>query len=227
MSIKEQKKLNKEKIKQYKRQLKSEQFDVENEIRFNDNGEAIIECKIGNEKDIFSPYDILKDRTIDDEFDNYLMEETEIIPLRYNLELKIHVKEDCSADTQSQIKSAIKRFYSFKLTTSKVNLKKNKFFAFFLYIIGALSLFAMPFASKVSYLPLNEALLLLIWFTLWEANDIILFNTSKQKKEQLNMLRLYNATITFVKDPKILPNTTVVADEATIIANKSTTITND
>ncbi|MGN1213198.1 MAG: hypothetical protein ACI4TZ_04060 [Christensenellales bacterium] len=225
--MKEQKKLNKEKIKQYKRQLKSEQFDVENEIRFNDNGEAIIECKIGNEKDIFSPFDILKDRTIEDDFDKYLMEETEIIPLRYNLELKIHVKEDCSTDTQSQIKSAIKRFYSFKLTTSKVSLKKNKSFAFFLYAIGALSLFAMPFASKLPFIPLYESLIILIWFTLWEANDIILFKTSRQKTEQLNMLRLYNATITFVKDSKILPNTTIIADEATIIANKSTTIKND
>ena len=70
MDMKEQKKLNKQKIKEYKKQLKSEQFDVDNEIKFNDQGQAIIECKIGNEKDMFSPYDINKDRTIDDDFNN-------------------------------------------------------------------------------------------------------------------------------------------------------------
>ena len=224
MNMKEQKKLNKQKIKQYKKQLRSEQFDVDNEIKFNDEGEAIIECKIGNEKDMFSPYDINKDKTIDDEFDKYLMEETEIIPLRHNLEIKIHVKNDCSIETQSQIKSSMKRFYSFKLTKSKVNLKKSTWGAIILYFIGALALFATPFASQLSNVPLYEVLLILIWFCLWEANDIVLFKTSKQKTEQLNMLRLYNAKITFIKDPKIEQNATVVANQATVITDKSTTI---
>ena len=221
MNMKEQKKLNKEKLKQYRKQLKSEQFDIDNEIKFNENGEAIIECKIGNEKDMFSPYDINKDRTIDDDFDKYLKEETEIIPLRHNLEIKIHVKQDCSTETQSQITSAIKRFYSFKLTKSKVDLKRSKLGAFLLFLVGALALIATPFASKLSNIPIYEALLILIWFCLWEANDILLFKTSRQKNEQLNMLRLYNAKITFIKDPTIEKNITVIAKQSTVITDKA------
>lgn len=227
MDMKQQKKLNKQKIKQYKKQLKSEQFDIDNEIKFNDDGEAIIECKIGNEKDMFSPYDINKDRTIDDDFNNYLIEETGIIPLRHNLEIKIHVKNDCTTETQSQITSALKRFYSFKLTQSKVNLKKSFLLATILYVIGILALIAMPFASQLSNIPVYELLLILIWFCVWEASDILLFKTSHQKNQQLNMIRIYNAKITFIKDPKIEQNTTVVANQATVITDSSTTINLD
>lgn len=221
MEMKEQKRLNRQKIKQYKQQLRSEQFDVDNEIKFNDQGEAIIECKIGNEKDMFSPYDINKDRTIDDDFNKYLMEETEIIPLRHNLEIKIHVKEDCSAETQSQIKGAIRRFYSFKLTKSKVELKRSRIGAIALFAVGVLALVATPFASQLSNIPLYEALLIMIWFCLWEANDILLFKAGSLKTEQFNMLRLYNAKITFIKDPAIEKNTTVIAKQATVITDKA------
>lgn len=195
------KKLNKEKIKQYKKQLKSEKFDVDNEIKYNEKEEAIVECKIDNINNIFSPYDISKDRTIIDSFDEYLMEETNIIPLRDNLEFKIHVDQSIDAESQCQIKNAIKRYYSFKITQSKVQHKKYTLSYIILYIIGILALFVMPFVNNNSInVPLYEVLLVLIWFCLWEASDILLFKCGGLRQKQINMLRIYNANFTFITD---------------------------
>lgn len=227
MDNKDIKKLNKEKIKEYKKQLNLEVFNVENELNFNENDEAIIECKIGQAENIFSKYDILKDRSISDEFNNYLMDETEIIPLRHSLELRLHTTEDIKEDTANQITKAIKRHYSFNITKLKVNLRNNTFIATLLYVLGIVALFAIPFVQKIyTGFPITEFLLILVWFCIWEASDLAIFRRGKMRVQRINMLRLYNAKVTFVKDKNITPVNTVIMDKATIISDKSTVYTN-
>ena len=197
-------------------------FDVEKELHFNEEGEAVIECKIGETENIFSRYDILQDRTIDDSFDQYLLEETAIIPIQHDLEVKMHITENCNEDTKIQIRKAIKRHYSFNLTKAKVELQKNRLLYLFLYFLGVVALFLTPFANKVqTTLPIYELLLIIVWFCFWEASNIALFKCSELKHKQINMFRLYNAKITFIKNEKLKPNTTVIAGNATIITDKA------
>jgi hypothetical protein len=84
-------------------------------------------------------------------------------------------------------------------------------------------LFLTPFAYKIeTTLPVYELILILIWFCIWEASDIVIFKCGKIRNQRINMLRLYNAKITFIKDTQIIPKTTVFLDKATIITDKST-----
>lgn len=195
------KKLNKQKIKEYRKTLRSNTFDVENELNFNEDGEAIIECKIGKADNIFSKFDILKERSISDDFNNFLLDETEVIPLRHNLEVKIHVAEDFKTENESQIKNAIKRHYSYGITKLKISLKRIFIISSVLYLLGVLALIAMPFVGKLDIaFPLMECLIIVAWFCIWEGADLTLFNRGNLKKQQINMLRLYNAKLTFIKD---------------------------
>lgn len=192
--------INKQKIKEYKRQLKSEMFDLENELSFNENGEAQLNCYIGNSKDIFSKYDIVQDRTITDEFHHYLMDETEIIPIRYNLELRMHVNDDFTQENEKHVKKALKRYYSFKITSDTVKMKRTNFRCFLLFFLGIICLSLIPLVSIIeTKLPIYETLLILTWFFLWEGTGTKLFDSAKIKTHKYNMLRLYNANVVFIR----------------------------
>lgn len=218
-------KKGKKKIKNYNKQMKSHIFDLETELQLNANDEAVIECKIGETENIFSKYDILQDRTINNEFDEYLMEETEIIPINHDLEVKMHISENCSENTKEQIRKSIKRHYSFNITKTKVALKKSRILCMLLFVLGIGLLFVTPFANKIdTTFPVYEVLLIIIWFCLWEGSDIALFKCGELKRNLINMLRLYNAKITFIKNVNLKSNNTIITNNATIIANKSKTV---
>lgn len=224
MNEKDIKKLNRQKTAEYKKQLKSEIFDVDNELQFNENGSAIVECKIGKLENVFNQFDIAKDRTMTREFNNYLEEEAEIIPIRYNLELKLHVNENFTDENEKQLQKALKRHFSFYITADSVKLKRNIFKFSILFIFGILCLFLTTTVGKINTgIPVYETLLVLTWFFLWEGISSALFDRNTMRIHRLNLLRLYNATINIVRDKEpVVEKTTIIADKATIITDRST-----
>lgn len=195
------------KLKLMKRQLNSETFELESELVLNDKDDAQIECKVGKIENLFSQFDIAKNRTINEAFHNYLMQETEIIPAKHNLEIKLYVNEDTTQEQADQIKKAIKRHYSFMITSANIGIRKTTFFAFILYLGGLLSL-ALNFLadSLTSVLPLKETLLIITWFFVWEATSLAFFDRGSQTMRRFNMLRIYNAKVTFIKDNSLSKN---------------------
>ena len=197
---KEQARINKEKVKQYKRQLKSEIFDLDNELSFTEEGEAEINCYIGSAEKIFSEFDIAKDRTINDRFHRYLLDETEIIPIRYNLQLNMFVNNDFTKENELQVTRAIKRHFSFNITTDIVKTSKTNLRCFLLLFLGFICLTLIPVISTIQIkFPLYETFLVLTWFFLWEGVGTKLFEGSAIKTHKYNMLRLYNAKVVFIK----------------------------
>lgn len=199
---KELKKLNKQKIKNYNKQLKSEVFDLDNEIIYNENGEALIECKIVKVENIFNNYDLAKQRTITDDFEKYLMDEVEIIPMTENVAIKMYVDENFTPENEVQVKKAIKNHFGFKITSDKVKNKRNNIWEGLFFSLGLIFLILSPFIYKWfenSYVPLYESALILTWFFLWEGTGMAFFDRTEIKAHIFNMLRLYNANISFVK----------------------------
>ena len=196
--------INKRKINEYKKQLKSELFDVENELSFNDDGEAIINCKIGKSQEIFSKYDTAQNRTITNEFNQFLMEETDIIPIRYNLQLKMQVDDDFTEENEKQVKKAIKTYYSFNITRDIVKMKKTNFKCALLIMVGLLLLAFVPLIRTIQTdIPIYEFSLVFAWFFLWEGAGTKVFDSSAIKIHKYNMLRLYNASIVFVRKSQV------------------------
>lgn len=191
------------KIKDYRKQLKSDMFDINNELIIAEDNSAALECRVGKVENIFSPFDISKNRTISDSFHSYLMQETEIIPARHELELRLYVTDQVTEEQMDQIKRAIKRHYSFTITSTNLRLKKTTLSALFLYLAGILALIINFLSSNVtSLLPVKETMLIVTWFLVWEATGIAFFDRKNLQTRRFNMLRIYNATVTFVKEEK-------------------------
>lgn len=193
-------KLRKQKLKSYTKQLDSSNFDVDNELEIEENS-CLIECNVGKPENIFSVFDTAKNRSISTDFNNYLMEQAEIIPMEYDITLKMHVQKDFSEAQENQVKTAIKNHFSFQITKDKLTSNKNNFFASMMYLVGFILLLCVPFINMIeTTFPLTECLLIMIWFCVWEATDMTVLNNGQLKKNQINKLRLYNAKIVFERD---------------------------
>ncbi len=207
---KEIKRKNKAKIKEYKNQLRSEIFDLDKELKYNENGEALIECKIGKAEKIFDKFDLAQDRSITDEFEKYLLDEMEIIPLSDNVAINMYVDSDFTDENEKQVRKAIKNHFAFKITSDKVKMKSNDITAGIFFILGIICLALSPLIYKWSestFMPLYESALILIWFFLYEGAYMAFFDRSELKEHRYNMLRLYNADIKFIR-----PNETAKID---------------
>ncbi|MDD4275779.1 MAG: hypothetical protein PHO33_02225 [Clostridia bacterium] len=195
------KKINDAKLKSYKKQLKSEVFKVDNELNFSETGEVMLDCQIGKLERIFSPFDIAKDRTIDESFSAYLLQETDIVPIRYNIAINLHVENSITEEHAKQIEKAIKRYYSFKITAANVKIRKNLISSIILYLLGIGCLTINILSEKLSaVLPIYETSLIASWFLLWEATGLLFFDRSKLKLQRFNMLRIFNAKLIIEKD---------------------------
>lgn len=193
-------KLRKQKLKSYTKQLNSNNFDVDNELEIEKNS-CLIECNVGKPENIFSVFDTAKNRSISTDFNNYLMEQAEIIPMEYDITLKMHVQKDFSEAQENQVKTAIKNHFSFQITKDKLTSNKNNFFASMMYFVGFILLLCVPFTNMIeTTFPLTECFLIMIWFCVWEATDMTVLNNGQLKKNQINKLRLYNAKIVFERD---------------------------
>ena len=193
-------KLRKQKLKSYTKQLNSNNFDVDNELEIEENS-CLIECNVGKPENIFSVFDTAKNRSISTDFNNYLMEQAEIIPMEYDITLKMHVQKDLSEAQENQVKTAIKNHFSFQITKDKLTSNKNNFFASMMYFVGFILLLCVPFINMIeTTFPLTECFLIMIWFCVWEATDMTVLNNGQLKKNQINKLRLYNAKIVFERD---------------------------
>ena len=187
--------------KRMKQQQMLEKFNIDNELIFNEMEEVQLDCKVGKIENLFSPFDIAKDRTITEAFHTYLMQETEIIPIRYNLELKLHIQNNYTEEEKEKIGKAIKRHYSFMITSANVRLRKTLFRSLMLYLGGLISLL-LNFAVNnfLSELPLKETLLIISWFFVWEATGVLFFDRGSLKRRRHNMFRIYNAKVSFVEE---------------------------
>lgn len=178
-------------------------FELENELVLNEFDDAVIECKIGNIENIFSRYDIAKNRSIVNSFHEYLMEEVEIVPPKHDIELRMFVDKDVTKEQEQQIRRAIKTHYKFMITTANLILRRNAIVSFLLYLTGFVTLLLNLLTDTIiTSLPIKEALLISTWFLFWEGTNKAFFDRNELKHDRYNMLRIFNAKIVFVKDTK-------------------------
>lgn len=196
------KSIKQKKYKTYRKQLKSEMFELENELVLNEFNDAVIECKIGSIENIFSRYDIAKNRSINNSFYEYLMQEVEIVPAKHDIELRMLVDENITAEQEQQIRRAIKTHYKFMITTANLILRRNAIVSTLLYLGGAATLLLNFLTDTIiPSLPIKEAMLISTWFLIWEATNKAFFERNDLNHDRYNMLRIFNAKIVFVKRP--------------------------
>ena len=165
-----------------------------------EKGEAYISAKVNSIDDIISKYSTKDYEWINPEFASYIEESAYYIPLEESITIEI-CGGNFSEEEKDMIKRVIKDYFGLKLGDKFLDLDINKHKSFILFLFGIISLGVFAILSNFSIITaVNELLLLLFWFFLWEYADLGWLTRGNLRLEQIEAGQLSTARIVFLDE---------------------------
>lgn len=165
-----------------------------------EKGEAYISAKVNSIDDIISKYSTKDYEWINPEFASYIEESAYYIPLEESITIEI-CGGNFSEEEKDMIKRVIKDYFGLKLGDKFLDLDINKHKSFILFLFGIISLGVFAILSNFSIITaVNELLLLLFWFFLWEYADLGWLTRGNLRLEQIEAGQLSAAKIVFLDE---------------------------
>lgn len=165
-----------------------------------EKGEAYISAKVNSIDDIISKYSTKDYEWINSEFASYIEESAYYIPLEESITIEI-CGGNFSEEEKDMIKRVIKDYFGLKLGDKFLDLDINKHKSFILFLFGITSLGVFAILSNFSIITaVNELLLLLFWFFLWEYADLGWLARGNLRLEQIEAGQLSTAKIVFLDE---------------------------
>lgn len=165
-----------------------------------EKGEAYISAKVNSIDDIISKYSTKDYEWIIPEFASYIEESAYYIPLEESITIEI-CGGNFSEEEKDMIKRVIKDYFGLKLGDKFLDLDINKHKSFILFLFGIISLGVFAILSNFSIITaVNELLLLLFWFFLWEYADLGWLTRGNLRLEQIEAGQLSTAKIVFLDE---------------------------
>ncbi len=165
-----------------------------------EKGEAYISAKVNSIDDIISKYSTKDYEWINPEFASYIEESAYYIPLEESITIEI-CGGNFSEEEKDIIKRVIKDYFGLKLGDKFLDLDINKHKSFILFLFGIISLGVFAILSNFSIITaVNELLLLLFWFFLWEYADLGWLTRGNLRLEQIEAGQLSTAKIVFLDE---------------------------
>ena len=191
---------NKKSIKNLKR-FKSAKFNYAKFVKnyYIENGKAYISAKVNSIDDIISKYSTKDYEWINPEFAQYLEECANYIPIEESIIIEI-CDGNFTKHEHELIRRVIKDYFGLKLGEKFLDLQTNKYHSSVLLVFGILSLVIFAILSKLSIITstINELILILLWFFLWEFADMALINGLELHSQRIEAGQLSTAKITFL-----------------------------
>jgi len=192
---------NKKSIKNLKK-FKSAKFNYAKFVKnyYIEKGEAYISAKVSSIDDIISRYSTKDYEWINPEFAHYIEECAYYIPIEESITIEI-CGGNFTEEEQNLIKKVIKDYFGLKLGDKFIDLDINKHRSLLLLVFGIISLGLFAILSKFSIITtLNEIILLLLWFFLWEYADLGWLERSDLQYERIEAGQLSTAKIVFLNN---------------------------
>ena len=165
-----------------------------------EKGEAYISAKVNSIDDIISKYSTKDYEWINPEFASYIEESAYYIPLEESITIEI-CGGNFSEEEKDMIKRVIKDYFGLKLGDKFLDLDINKHKSFILFLFGIISLGVFAILSNFSIITaVNELLLLLFWFFLWEYANLGWLTRGNLRLEQIEAGQLSTAKIVFLDE---------------------------
>lgn len=170
------------------------------------NNAYVIEVSLDKYEDIYNEWDAtpFRRRDIEEEFVDYLMDSSDDIPFKYNIDIKLYISKNKEDEKKERnAKAALKSYFIYLLDRNKRNLLTSLSKCFKSLFIGIL-LFALYFVldseSFGDYISkiVVEGIGILGWVALWEVGDEFLFKLINKFNRRKSLKRLSEAKVEFV-----------------------------
>jgi len=165
----------------------------------------LIEVSLDNYNDVYDDWDPspFKKRDIEIEFNDFIVNSSEDIPLNYNISIVLYLPAPVKDEKkEGALVSAYKNYYGYalaRLDKTKSNLS-NKIISNLLISIALLTTgyFFFSNAKSLIYKVLHEGIFIGGWVFLWEFFTNIFITRRELQGEYKLYKRLYNSPIKFI-----------------------------
>jgi hypothetical protein len=165
----------------------------------------LIEVSLDNYDDVYDDWDPspFKKRDIEDEFNDFIVNSSEDIPLNHNISIVLYLpisKKDEKKETT--LISAYRNYYNYalvRLEKSQSNLNQKTIF----YLLGSILLLSIGYFffkddQSVALNVLHEGVFIGGWVFLWEFFTNVFIKTRESNFQYKLYKRLYKSQITFI-----------------------------
>ena len=189
----------KKSIKNLKK-FKSAKFNYAKFVKkyYIEKGQAYISAKVNSIDDIISKYSTKDYEWINPDFAHYIEECAYYIPIEERVTIEI-CDGHFSDEEKELIQRVIKDYFGLKLGDKFLDLQINKHRALVLLMFGILSLIIFIILNNFNVISiLNEFIIFLFWFFIWEYADLAWLNAADIQADRLEAGQLSTAKITFL-----------------------------
>lgn len=164
-----------------------------------------IDVSLDNYKDVFDDWDAspFKKRDIEDEFNDYIVDASEDIPLKYKISIVLHLPESKKDESkEAALRLAYQSYYAYALARFSKSFSRlfrkttvDLLLSVFFLTIGY---FFFKEDQSVFLNVLHEGIFIGGWVFLWEFFTEIIIGRRKLSEEYKLYERLYHSEIRFV-----------------------------
>ncbi|TYQ17035.1 UNVERIFIED_CONTAM: hypothetical protein Cloal_3636 [Acetivibrio alkalicellulosi] len=165
----------------------------------------LIEVSLDDYNDVYDDWDPspFKKRDIEDEFNDFVVDSSEDIPLNFNITLVLYLPEDKrDSKKESTLVLAFRNFYEYAMARHKrfsMDLdKKTLFYLMFSILLLSVGYFFSWDEEKLLFSVLHEGIFIGGWVFLWEFFTTIFITKREAHKKYKLFKRLFHSEITFI-----------------------------
>lgn len=182
------------------RQNKRIKYNAKNYLKkvINKNGEAVLPIKLNSKEEMFNKHDP-RGLTLSEDIVNYIEEIAYDVPYDYDIVFEISCPGLSRIDKE-KMTDVIKLYYGLEIAGIDEDLKITKRKSTTMWIIAFISIFLMFASWRWMESSFMELLLIVVWFTVWEAIDEMIYTQSDLNYDRMDAEQIYSCKVTFSDD---------------------------
>lgn len=168
------------------------------------DGSYIVEVSLDEYEDVYDEWDPspFKKRDIEDEFDDFIWDSANDIPLKYKIKIVLYLpKAQRNEVKEKALREAYDNFYSFRLIRA-YKTQKNIQKKILTYLIMSLTFLYIGYfysaESGIVMSVLKEGIFIGGWVFLWEVFTLIFITLGEERKVTKIVKRLLDSKICFI-----------------------------
>ena len=162
-----------------------------------EDGLAYISCNVSDYYDVIDKYSVEGYEWLNESFARFVETNAEYIPVEYPIVLEI-CGQKFSDEQKAVINETIHDYYELKLGDKQIDLQNNTTQIIIFLAIGVaatLIMLATQMWSADSFV--NDMIVILVWFFIWELCGMIFFDRNDLKEEKMAAAQLASIAVRY------------------------------
>ena len=189
-------------LEENKRRIRKMKIDYNRYVKdfYLEDGIAVISCNVSDYYDIIDRYSVEGYEWLNEHFARFIESNAFYIPVEYPIVLEICGMK-FSRKQRNAIVETIQDYYQLKLGDKQMELNNVIWRIVTFFVIAVVFTVIFFFVNRMaSDNFLNEFIVILVWFFIWELSDLIIYDGNSLREEKMEAAQLASIVVRFEKE---------------------------